>query len=84
MFYVYIIESARNKRWYYGHTNHLDLRLLDHNSGRNVSTKNCGPWRFIFQRPIPTIEEAVKFEKHLKLTRNKRFIKNKYSEFFIE
>jgi predicted GIY-YIG superfamily endonuclease len=71
------------ENWYYGHTNNLAERLSAHNSGLNVSTKGRGPWRYIFQRQIENLEGAVKFEKRLKLLKNKVYIRKKYAQYFI-
>jgi putative endonuclease len=83
MFFVYIIESVKTKKWYYGHTNHLELRLSDHNFGRNKSTKNRGPWKYIFQKPMSSLIEAVELEKYLKRMKNKAYVKKKYANYFL-
>ena len=83
MFQVYIIESLSTKKWYYGHTNDLKRRLLEHNAGKNISTKQRGPWNYVFNGPVSTLTEAVEFEKYLKRTRNKDYIKSKYFQYFI-
>ena len=82
-YFTYIIESEKNKRWYYGHSNDLERRLIEHNSGQNKSTRNKGPWELIFKRPFDTKSEANKFELELKKLKNKEYIKYKYSQYFI-
>ena len=83
MYFVYIIQSERTSKWYYGHTNDLVERLRAHNSGWNKSTMGRGPWSYIFQKWFASLEEAVKFEKQLKKLRNKLYISRKYSSNFI-
>lgn len=81
--YVYIIESETSGRWYYGYSTDLEKRLKGHNNGLNKSTRNRGPWKFIFDRAFPTKAEALKFERYLKNLRNKDYIRTKYSEYFL-
>jgi putative endonuclease len=69
--------------WYYGHTDNLERRLLEHNTGQNKSTKNKGPWEVIFVRGFETKIEANRFELKLKKLKNKRYIRKEYSEYFI-
>ena len=83
IYYTYIIESTANSRWYIGHTNDIDRRLIEHNLDQNKSTKNKGPWMLIFLKQFDTNLEANRFELNLKKLRNKDYIKNEYSEFFL-
>jgi len=82
-YYTYIIESITNQHWYIGHTNDIDRRLVEHNSGQNKSTKGKGPWMLIFLRSFYNNLDANRFELKLKKLRNKNFIKTEYSEFFL-
>ena len=82
-YYTYIIESITNQRWYIGHTNDIDRRLSEHNSGQNKSTKGKGPWKLIFLKRFDSNLDANRFELRLKRFRNKKFIKTEYTEFFI-
>jgi putative endonuclease len=84
MFYTYIIESLTSGKWYYGHAVDLDRRLHEHNTGRTTSTRNKGPWRFIFIRPFATKTQANQFELHLKKLRNKDFITKEFGQFFVD
>ena len=82
MYFVYIIESISTSKWYYGLIADLDRRLDGHNKGLNASTRNRGPWKFIFTRSFETEKEARVFEVYLKKTRNKDFIRRQFSEYF--
>ena len=83
IFYTYIIESLKNHNWYIGHTNNINRRLDEHNSGQNKSTVNKGPWKLIFLMDFETNVEANRFEIKLKKIRNKDFIRKEYSDFFL-
>ncbi len=39
MFYVYILQSNKNKELYIGYTSDLRKRIKEHNQGLNFSTK---------------------------------------------
>jgi putative endonuclease len=80
--FVYIIESLTSGRWYLGYSQDLERRLQGHNTGLNKSTAGRGPWKFIFVRPFHSKSEALSFERYLKRSRNKQFIKDKYSQYF--
>lgn len=82
--YVYIIESLSTGKWYYGYTTDLEQRLLFPNHGSNVSTKNRGPWEYIFLRQFPSRKEAMEFEKYLKRQRNKEYVRRAFGQFFLK
>ena len=73
MYFAYIIESSSTQKWYYGSTSDLDRRLEGHNKGLNISTRNRGPWKFIFVRSFEAEREARDFELYLDKSRNKEF-----------
>ncbi len=81
--YVYILESEPSGKWYYGFTEDLDQRIKDHQSNRSKYTRFKGPWKLIFKREFLDKTEALRFEKQLKITRNKEFIKEKFKDYFI-
>jgi putative endonuclease len=47
LYYVYLLESVKDGRYYIGQTRDLELRLTYHNSGRSRYTKGKGPWIII-------------------------------------
>jgi putative endonuclease len=44
MFVVYILYSSKLDRYYIGHTENIENRLMLHNAGKVRSTKNGIPW----------------------------------------
>ena len=48
MFYVYILQSNKNKELYIGYTSDLRKRIKEHNQGLNFSTKRYMPWKIIY------------------------------------
>ena len=81
MYYVYLLESVKDGRYYIGHTRDLEMRLTYHNSGRSRYTKGKGPWKIIGHKTYQSRGDAMKEERRLKKLKNKKLIK---SEFKIE
>jgi putative endonuclease len=66
MFFVYILEAEKSKRYYIGQTENLDERVARHNQGYNLSTKSYIPWKLKWWHEYESRSEAVKIEKQLK------------------
>ena len=66
MFYVYILKSERNGRFYNGYTADLKRRLREHNTGQSFATRPYVPWGLAFYAAFKTEEKAKSFEAYLK------------------
>ena len=66
MFYVYILRSEKDDNLYTGYTNDLKRRLVEHNSGKNTSTKSRKPFTLIYYEAYKSKEDATHREKMLK------------------
>jgi len=77
MWYVYILESLKDKRTYTGSTNNLKKRLEEHNKGYVRATKNRRPLQCIYFEKFRTEAEVRKREKYLKSSAGRKFIKEK-------
>ncbi len=66
MYFVYIIVSKRDGRYYIGQTESLASRVKRHNSGRNSSTKAYIPWELKWWKEYETRSEAIKVERRIK------------------
>ncbi|MGC1389683.1 MAG: GIY-YIG nuclease family protein [Bacteroidales bacterium] len=66
MYFVYIIESLLNGRYYIGQTKDLRERIERHNKGRNLSTKAYLPWELKWWKEFETRADAIKTETTLK------------------
>jgi putative endonuclease len=80
-FYVYILESIKDGKFYTGFTSDLEKRLDDHNSGKVLSTKSRIPFVIVYYEACLVIEDAIHREKYLKTTYGKRFIKNRLKNY---
>ena len=67
MWWVYLIKSKKEGSLYVGLTKNLRRRLQEHNSGNTFSTKNKGPWEFIYGEVYKSFEDAEEREDNLKL-----------------
>ncbi|MCL4361512.1 GIY-YIG nuclease family protein [Candidatus Dependentiae bacterium] len=76
MFYVYYLKSESfPEKTYIGFTSNLKQRLLDHNSGKSVYTKEFKPWNLIGFLGFNQRDKALKFEQHLKSNAGRIFLK---------
>jgi putative endonuclease len=78
MFFVYVIRSEMDGRFYVGLTQHTENRILQHNKGSVFSTKGYRPWKLFFTESFSTRPEARKREKYLKSGVGKEYIKNNW------
>ncbi len=80
MYYVYILESSKDKSRYIGATSDLKNRLQEHNSGETKSNKSKLPYTIAWYCAFKNKEKAYEFERYLKSSSgfafsNKRFYK---------
>ena len=68
MYYVYVLQSIKDGRFYTGITDNLQRRFKQHNTGNNAtpSTLNRGPFKLIFAQECKNRQEARALEKYLK------------------
>lgn len=79
MFFVYVLKSSNNWRFYVGMTSNIERRIIEHNKGFTKSTKGYRPWDLFFLEEYDTRLEARKREKYLKSGIGKEFIKKRWS-----
>ena len=60
MYYVYVIQSDKDKSTYIGHTGDLYKRLIEHNQGKTRSTKSKIPYRLVYFEEFESKTEAIK------------------------
>ena len=65
-YYVYILRSLKDKKFYIGSTSDIPARLNYHNSGRQRSTKNRIPFELVLFETLETKEKALQREKQIK------------------
>jgi putative endonuclease len=82
MFYfVYILQSELDSKFYTGYTNNIELRFEQHQKGRVESIKNRRPLKLIYFEACLNQQDATHREKYLKTHYGKMFIKNRLKSY---
>lgn len=66
MYYVYILQSQKDKSLYIGYTNNLEKRFKEHNQGYSIATKYKRPYKLIYYEAFLNSKDAKSREKYLK------------------
>jgi len=80
-YYVYVLRSKKDNRWYTGLAVDLRKRLNEHNSERQGWTKGRGPFELIYAEICKNFTDARSREKYLKSGMGKRYLKNRLRRF---
>ncbi len=64
--FLYVIKSQKDGSFYYGSTNNVNRRLMEHNGGRMISTRHKRPWELYFVLRFDPVSHARKIEQILK------------------
>ena len=76
-YYVYVLRSEKDEKFYTGFTKNLDSRVGKHNNGEVSSTKYRRPLRLVYYEASLNQQDAIRREKYLKTTYGKRYIRNR-------
>ena len=75
MFYVYILLSSKDKKFYIGATTDLKFRKSQHDKGMVESTRARRPLVLMCYEAYPTKSEALAREKYLKTSDGRKELK---------
>ena len=81
MFYIYILISKSDGKFYTGYTKNLKLRFEQHQKGLIESTRNRRPLELIYYEACLNQQDATHREKYLKTYLGKMFIKNRLKSY---
>lgn len=73
MYYIYILQSKKDKKFYTGYTKNLKLRFEQHEKGLIESTKNRKPFKLVYYKACLNQQDATHREKYLKTHYGKMF-----------
>ncbi|RJR25998.1 GIY-YIG nuclease family protein [Candidatus Microgenomates bacterium] len=80
MYFVYILRSTKDGKYYIGSTKNIEQRLYRHNRGLVKSTTRRAPLKLIYYEEYKTLSEALKRESKIKSYKGgeafKRLLKN--------
>jgi putative endonuclease len=76
MFYIYIIYSESADKYYIGHSNDPERRLIEHNTTEdNKYTTKYRPWRILLSLEVSDSRgETIKMERFIKRQKSKIFL----------
>lgn len=80
-YYVYILRSLKDGLFYIGYSEDLKTRVVDHNKGKNLSTKNRRPLELIFYESFRSKDDALRREDYFKTTKGKVTLKQMLKRF---
>ncbi len=80
-YYVYVLKSNKDDNYYIGFTNNLSKRVLDHNSGKNNSTKYRQPLELIYFEGYIDKKDALGRELFLKSGSGHRYLKKQLKNY---
>ena len=75
MFFVYVLKSEHDQKFYIGFTDNLEIRIKAHNSGSVESTQNRRPLVLIYYEAYLSKPDALGREKFLKSGSGHRFLR---------
>ncbi|OGM92343.1 excinuclease ABC subunit C [Candidatus Wolfebacteria bacterium RIFCSPHIGHO2_01_FULL_48_22] len=81
MWYTYLLQSDKDKKWYTGCSDDLRKRFSEHNNGMVASTRGRGPFTLLYYEVCLTKGDAFAREKYLKTGMGKRYLKNRLKRF---
>lgn len=82
MYYVYILQSQKDRSLYIGYTPDLKQRLIKHNKKQVTSTKDKTPFKLIYYEAYLERKDATGRERFLKSGSGWRFIKKQLKHYF--
>jgi len=80
MFFVYVLQSLKDRRTYVGYTYEINQRLAKHNSGQVKATRNRRPLKLLFTEVLETEKEAKKRELYWKNGAGRRKLKEYFKD----
>jgi len=80
-YYVYVLKSKLDGKFYTGFTSDIEKRLNEHNSGKVSSTRSRIPLEIVYFEFCLNIDDAIHREKYLKTTYGKRYLKTRLKNY---
>jgi putative endonuclease len=81
MFYFYVLKFKKNGKLYYGFTENLKRRIMDHKSGNSDFSSRNGPFDLIFYEAYINKDDARAAEKYFKTGHGREVLKEKLQNY---
>ncbi|MCK4352096.1 GIY-YIG nuclease family protein [candidate division WOR-3 bacterium] len=66
MYYVYLLQSKKNGKFYIGYAADLMERLRQHNAGKSIATKSGALFELVYYEAYENKKDALSRERKLK------------------
>ncbi|MBI5742458.1 MAG: GIY-YIG nuclease family protein [Candidatus Niyogibacteria bacterium] len=80
-YYVYVLKSSKDGKFYTGYTKNLKSRFEKHSKGLVKSTKERRPLKLVYYEACLNQQDATHREKYLKTYHGKMFIRNRIKSY---
>ena len=81
-YYVYILQSLKNKSLYIGYSDNLKARVIQHNNGKSLAKKPFRPYKLIFYEAFLNRLDAKNREEYLKGGYGRKTIEKMLTKYF--
>ena len=75
MYYVYVLQSLKDKKLHNGYSDNLRRRFKEHNQGKVECTKNRKPFKLIYYEAYCHQQDATTREKFFKTQWGRNYIR---------
>ncbi len=75
MYYLYILYSLKDNKFYIGFTSNLRKRVQEHQSSKVFATKGRKPLKLVYYEAYLNKKDALKREKYFKTDKRKRSLR---------
>ncbi|NQU16616.1 MAG: GIY-YIG nuclease family protein [Candidatus Saganbacteria bacterium] len=80
-YYVYVLKSEKDNKFYIGYTANLKKRIKEHFEGKVKSTSCRRPLKVIFYEVYPNQKDALRREDYLKTSKGKTTLRSMLREY---
>lgn len=77
IFYVYVLQSEKDRLFYTGYTKNIQNRIDLHNQGKILSTRDRRPLILIYLEGCLDQQDATRREKYLKSGNGKIYLRSR-------
>jgi putative endonuclease len=81
MYYVYVLLSLRDNKFYTGYTDDMKQRMQKHTLGAVSSTRNRRPLELVYYEACLDQADALHRERYLKTTWGKRYLRSRLKSY---
>ena len=75
-YFMYILNSVKNGKFYVGCTNNIERRLSEHNNGYSKGSRFNAPFELLYKEEYTSLSEARKRERFIKKQKSRKYIES--------